>query len=339
MKLRISPLFVCAVLAWTSLVLGADETDQPQPTGKSTATDVATPGEPPTEPTFLLRYKFHAGQLLRWKIEHLVTVKTKIQGTIQKAETRSLSTKAWRVISVNSEGEAVYAHMVEDVDMWQKVTGRQEIRYNSKTDDKPPPDYVNAAAAVGVTLSTITLSAKGTVIERNNRRGMPDSKNAPVTMPLPERSVKIADKWDQPYGIPVRKHDGTLIHIQARQVFQLDKVVAGLATISLKSEVLTPVNDPRIEAQLVQRLLNGTIKFDIDAGRVQRQRMASKASVLAFSGADSSMDYKARFTEDFLSVDVEAVAEPATQADSADKEPRKPLRTVERRRKSARIRR
>ena len=75
MKLHISPLFACAVLAWANLVLGVDETDQAQSAGvlaaSEPAADVATPAEPPTEPRFLLRYKFHAGQLLRWKIEHL----------------------------------------------------------------------------------------------------------------------------------------------------------------------------------------------------------------------------------------------------------------------------
>ena len=348
MKQRIVALMVGAVLVWGHLALGADESPQTllgtEPAVQEPAEGISKtqdqPNDQPKEKTFLLRYKFHEGQMLRWKVEHLVTIETTIQGTTQKAETGSRSTKAWRVVSVDSDGQAVFAHLVEDVDMWQKVTARQEVRYNSKTDDKAPPEYQNAAASVGVPLSTITLSAIGKVIERNDRRGMPETESKYVTMPLMEAPVKMNDRWDTPYIIPVRKPDGTLINIQARQVFQLKKVVAGLATISLNTEVLTPVHDPRVQAQLVQRLLNGTIKFDIVAGRVEQQQMDLDESVLAFSGAESSMDYKARFREEFLSAETMAGAgETATKISARDNRPRNSLQTARGRRVSPKIRR
>ena len=84
------------------------------------APDISKTQERSNEKTFLLRYKFQECPMLRWKVEHLVTVETTIQGTTQKAETGSHSTKARRVVSVDSDGQAVFAHLVEDVDMWQK---------------------------------------------------------------------------------------------------------------------------------------------------------------------------------------------------------------------------
>ena len=290
--------------------------------------------------TYELRYKFRQDETLRWEVNHLVTVETAIQGTTQKAETGSRSTKTWRIISVDTEGNAVFVHSVEDVDMWQRVTGRQEIRYNSSTDDKVPPEYENVAASVGVPLSTITLSTVGEVIERNDRKGSKQEQHAIVTMPFPGHPVRIQDQWETPYVIPVRTPNGTLINIQARQVFRLEKVVAGLATISLDTEVLSPVKDPRIRAQLVQRLLGGTIKFDIDAGCVRRQRMELKESVLAFSGAESSMDYKARFTEDLVEVDLAAISsEQASSGKSPDGSSSRPVETAGKRGESPRRRR
>lgn len=252
------------------------------------------------ERTFLLRYKFNAGERLRWKVAHLVTVETKIQGTNQKAEMRSHSTKAWRVTSVNSDGETTFAHLVENIDMWQKVSGRKEVKYDSTQDKKPPPEYENAAAMVGVILSTITLKPTGEIIEREDRRKVAGFGGGQVSIPLAEKPVKIGGEWSSPHMIPVRNNDGTPIKLKSRQVFKLEKVVAGLATISVKTEVLTPNKDPRIQAQLVQHLLNGTVKFDINDGRVIRQRMDLDESVLAFNGADSSMNYRARFTEELL---------------------------------------
>ncbi len=72
---------------------------------------------------------------------------------------------------------------------------------------------------------------------------------------------------------------------------------SGIATISLRTEVLTPVNDARIESQLIQRLSNGTIKFDIDAGVVRGRRLEWDQTVVGFNGPESSMTYVARLTE------------------------------------------
>jgi hypothetical protein len=75
-------------------------------------------------------------------------------------------------------------------------------------------------------------------------------------------------------------------------------VAAGVATIEVKTQVLSPVDDPRIRSQLVQRLQFGTIRFDVDAGRVLSKQMDTDEIVIGFQGADSIMQYLARFTEE-----------------------------------------
>ena len=45
----------------------------------------------------VLRYRFHAEQVLRWKVIHLAKIRTTVSGTTQTAETVSQSVKiAWR---------------------------------------------------------------------------------------------------------------------------------------------------------------------------------------------------------------------------------------------------
>jgi hypothetical protein len=51
---------------------------------------------------------------------------------------------------------------------------------------------------------------------------------------------------------------------------------------------------------LIQRLTQGTIRFDIDAGRVLSQRLELDERVLGFNGPDSSLHYLGRFTEEYL---------------------------------------
>ena len=80
-------------------------------------------------------------------------------------------------------------------------------------------------------------------------------------------------------------------------MFKLLSVKTGVATIEVKTHVLTPVKEAEVKAQLMQQLTNGTMKFDIDAGRVISKQMDWDETVVGFSGADSMMEYLARFSE------------------------------------------
>jgi hypothetical protein len=94
--------------------------------------------------------------------------------------------------------------------------------------------------------------------------------------------------------------DGATKKIQTRQKFTLDRVVDSVATITVDSQILTPISDPAIEAQLIQRLSSGTVRFDIESGRVLSQQLDLDRHVIGFSGAASSMHYVTRFTEELL---------------------------------------
>ena len=79
-----------------------------------------------------------------------------------------------------------------------------------------------------------------------------------------------------------------------------------MATIAVATQVLTPINDPKLQSQLVQRLQRGTIKFDVDAGRLIHKQMDIDQAVFGFSGPDSHMQYLARLTEEPVQEEVRA---------------------------------
>ena len=269
-----------------------------RPAAKVAVKPAAKPAEP-TAPRYDLKYKFRVGEVVRSEVTHRATVESTIEGTSQTAETRSKSVKAWRVTET-SPGRIKFVHMVESIDMWQKTQGRAEVTYNSATDKKAPPGYEAVAAAVGVPLTEITMDDRGAIIKREQKQPQLDTQSPQITIPLPKEPVEVGHVWTAPLEIDVIVKGGATRQIRTQQKFSLDKVQHGLATISVDTQALTPVNDPVIEAQLIQRLSSGTLQFDIDAGRIAGQELDLDRRVLGFSGPSSVMHYVTRYTEKLL---------------------------------------
>lgn len=254
--------------------------------------------KPDPNATYDLAYKFSAGQTFHTKVIHLVTVETTIKGATQVAKTRSVSTKSWQIQNVAEDGNITFVHQVDHVDMWQSVTGRQEVKYNSLTDKTPPPGYELVASSVGVPLATVTMDRHGRVLERKNTHSQFNPGIGELTIPLPQQKIKIGTKWSIPDEVKLKQENGQVKKIATLQVYRLEKVETGVATISLETQVVTPLNDPKLRSELVQRLQRGTIKFDLDAGHLLHKQLDMSETVLGFNGADSQMEFLARFTEE-----------------------------------------
>ncbi len=293
-----STLSLLAICAASAAVLANDET---------LSSELAVAKKRAAEETHLLRYKFTAGELIQWKVRHLGTTEATVQGNTQTSKMRAISTKEWQLVDVDAEGDATFVYSVAHVDMWQKVSGRPEVSYNSETDNTPPREYVQVAKSVGVPIATVKVSSSGKVLERDKAPVQVNSGLGEIIMPLPVEPVKIGESWHVSNEVRVRTaKNGRAERIKIRLVYTLAGVKTGIATIAVKTEVVTPVNDPAIKSQLVQQLTNGEVKFDMDAGRVLSQQIDWDETVVGFSGDNSLMKYLARFTEDLVNADATA---------------------------------
>ncbi len=265
--------------------------------------DDAVPEEKKADesPKYTLRYSFRPGEIIRWRVVHQALVRTTVSGTTQTAETRSESVKLWQVKEVDeATGQATFVHSVESVDMRQSVSGRQDVHYNSETDTLIPAEFEEVAKAVDVPLSTIVLDGRGHVVKRHEERAQPNATSGEMTVPLPEEAVAVNDVWSFPHDTSVRQKDGSMKQVKTRQDFTLTSVDNGIAMIKVETIVLTPIRDPALEAQLIQHVTDGTVRFDIAAGRVVGQQTDIDKRVIGFQGEASSLHYVTRFTEELL---------------------------------------
>lgn len=261
-------------------------------------------GEAASGKKYLLRYQFKPGETIRWRVVQLAKVKTTIGGTTQTTESVSKSIKVWKVTDLAENGSATFEHMVEQVEMWSKISGRQEVTYNSKSDEEPPEGYASVAESIGKPLSLITLNDCGEVVGRKNIHQATATPNeGQVTMTLPEEPIAVGETWSFPYEMVIPANNGTVVKIKTQQKYSLERVKNGVATIDMATIILTPIHDPAIEAQIIQRQSEGTIRFDLEAGRVLGQQMDLDKRVVNFAGKNepSSLHYLTRFTEDLIS--------------------------------------
>jgi hypothetical protein len=292
--------------------------DDPAPADSATETGDAPPAD---AQQYDLQYKFTPGEVLRSEIVHRAAVQTTIDGTTQKAETQSKSIKSWRINDVTPEGNVTFVHMVESIDMWQRSQGRKEIRYNSQTDSEAPPGYEEVAKAVGVPLTIVTMDDRGKILKRQEKRSQPGSMSTQMTMPLPDHPISAGEMWTSPIDIDVVLKDGSTKKYHTRQKFTLENVVEGVATIAVDSQVLTPISDPAVEAQLIQRLSSGSVRFDLANGRVLGQQLDLDRHVVGFSGPASSMHYVTRFTEEVLPQNQATAHRPAVRGATIEAAP------------------
>ncbi len=252
-------------------------------------------------PGYRLAYRFAAGDVLRTKVVHLAKVDTKIKGTSQSTTSRTISIRAWRIRDVDSAGNITFENVVEKLEMWNSVEGREESHYNSETDKAPSAEFATVAASVGKVLATIKIDPYGRILSRQNSQQQYNPGIGDLTVPFPpadKQPIKPGVTWSIPDELRIPVEGGTIKKIQTQQQYKLEKVEAGVATINVTTQVLTPVSDPKLQSQIVQRLQNGTIKFDVDAGRLLHKQFDIDQEVFGFSGAESHMQYLARFTEE-----------------------------------------
>ncbi len=302
-----------------------DSSGRAEPTGETTA-DPAAPAKDSAEvlralqeakqeltaEQHLLRYKYAKGETIRYQVEQLVTIDTTISGNRQETKLQSRSGRTLQVQEVDASGQMRFTNTIDYVDMWSEVSGRQAVKYDSRKDKEAPAEYQVVASHVGKPISVITLSPTGQIVERRDEFSQPELGLGGVSIPLPDGPVSIGHVWSQPMELKVRTEDQRVKVVKTREVYRLERVETGVATISLKTEVLTPLDDARVKSQIIQRISQGEIRFDLDAGRLLSKQLDWDESVVGFAGAESNMKYLARFTETLdRSAPVSAAARPA----------------------------
>ena len=260
---------------------------------------------------YLLRYKFAMGESLRYEVKQSTNLRTTMEKTTQRNSSQTTSIKVWNVTDVLPSGDIEFIHLVESVQMSNEGPNQTKRSFDSTSTEPPATGFEAAARAIGVPLVKVRISPSGKVLSREQKlpQQEPPAEDLPITLELPEESVALGERWSHAYDVTVKKPSGADMKIRTRRVCRLRQVKAGIALIDVEYQILTPV-DATIRSQIIDRLTKGTVRFDLERGRVIQQSHEVDRREIGFAAANqvSSMHFVARTAERLLGATA-AVAE------------------------------
>lgn len=251
--------------------------------------------------TYQLQHLLKPGQVIRFEVVHAAKTKTRINGAEENANVHTTSVRAWHVKDVNGT-EAVFEHQIESVSMTQQNGDQDEIRWDSTSGEEPPKIFAVVSEQIGTPLATVTINRQGQEVRRESHAGSQASLGmGTLALTLPADPIAIGSSWSVPSEVKARTEDNLVKTIKIRQLYTLKKVKAGVATLSIRTEPLTPIDNEQIRSQVVQQLSNGTIRFDIDNGHLLGKELNWDETIVGFQGPGSMMEYRARMGEEMIS--------------------------------------
>jgi len=191
-----------------------------------------------------------------------------------------------------------FLQSAESIARRRKTSARKEKRYTSATDKEVPPMFQQAAQQVGVPLARLTMDSRGKVVKRVDGKVRAEGATlSDVTLVLPETPLGIGESWSTPFDMTATDKAGNTKFIKARKKITLESVSGNIAVLKHETQILSPLTDPTIEAQVVQSEQTGKVVFDLGKGRIMSIEMSNDREVFGFQGDASVMHVTSTFSE------------------------------------------
>jgi len=310
--------FVCAV--GTSALCGARADEPAAATSAATQSDAsesatgesAHAGQPAQ---FVLKYKFRPEQTVRFEVTQHTRITTLFNDATHIADNKSQSRRRYRVVDVAEDGSGDLELTIDWVRMeasfgdGDRVTS--PIVFQSDDSTKHPEKFLHILDTVGKPRATIRFSPAGLPIaldasvpaqQAAAAASVPgsDATAESYLLSLPANPIATGEGWNERFTVTARNADKFPVRIDMLRSYKLKKVENGLATIDFRTAILTPVEDPAIQAQLIQREMSGALQFDIEHGLLLSRDIKVDQTVVNFAGPKSSLRAVSTFSERLL---------------------------------------
>ena len=315
----------------------ADSANSSAPPAIIAAQETADAATPPTTQEWTLRYQFRPEEKLRYQTHQTMTLDARI-GQNRKVDVSELKQRrVFTVISADQSGDAKLAMQFEHVWMKMQSDDREPVLFDStmKPNEVPTvfrntahqlkgsaPKYRLSSCGVSlfdadriakaVTQAAVEQSepASGNPIELKESAASSDRTVAQTAAeetdpgsflaPLPEQPISIGETWKETIPVSVRLTKDINRTVTILRTYRMDSVENGIATISFRSSITSPITGPSVQAQLIQATPRGSLQFDIGRGVMLRRDLQFNETVIGAFGRESILSSVGTNTEELL---------------------------------------
>lgn len=258
----------------------------------------AAPVEAPKPAALVtLRYQFQDGETVRYQIDQQATLMA-LKGEVrEKTFSRSRTEQRLKVVSVDSEGVATLRLSIDEARMEYAFNDVKPTVFDSRKKTLPK----GVARAIDRPLAEIQVRPEGTVAaiepllsqaelaEVPGKLGLDGEAASTLFVKLPDEPAAIGHEWHDIAAVKVSISRELTQEVKILKQYRLERVEDGIAVIDMKSSVMTPVTEPSMLVQLIQRTSTGTIRFDVAAGRIVDWKVDVDNTEIGWHGPDSSL--------------------------------------------------
>lgn len=238
-----------------------------------------------------LRYKFAEGATLHYVVSNETSIQVQVGATSDVVQHASESGRVLRTVAVNPDGSAALEVMIEYVSL---SAGDGAIEWDSRSGEPAPAQFTGIEKTIGTPLMTVTISADGTIVraQRGNTladESQLDSPEFDMLPMLPAEPIAIGESWTERFEVGVMTELKLKRPISMQREYTLRSVENGVAEIGVRTSVLTPIEDPREQGQLIQRIQSGSFRLDIAQGQLRERVMKLDNKVVGFEGPHTAL--------------------------------------------------
>jgi hypothetical protein len=262
-----------------------------------------------------LRYQFQPGAALHYTVGNESSIDVQVGTESENVSHSSESGRVLQSLKINEDGSSVLEISIEYVNL---TANNGKISWDSRSGTEPPEQFNGIENTIGKPLMTITVAPNGAVTAAENNGKAYDKAQLEATQfdlfpLLPAEPVTVGESWTEPFKVDVLTSSQLPKSISLQRTYTLKSVSNGIAEIDVKTSVLTPIQDPLEEGQLIQRTPSGTLRLNIAQGRMVERVMKLDNQVIGFQGAQSVLHVIGMRQESLQSAE-KAAAVPAGQA-------------------------
>lgn len=302
-----SALLGLCVAGWFGMGQPAGAEDRPG-LNQVTKQTSATSENPTGNQKYRLAYRFQPRQTVWYDVRHEMQITTQFGEAIDVARNQSETRKKYHVAAVDADQCGDLELTIDWVHMTASVReNAAPVEFRSDDSNFQPPQFKEIMEVIGKPQATIKFNPSGVPLKVTANRSVPaetpgsgDASPENYLVPLPETPVAVGEIWKERYDVTTRTADKLPLKVAMLRTYKLTSVERGMANIDFKTSILTPINDPGVSAQLIQRETAGRMVFDLQAGLIVSRDVEVDRTVINPFGQKSSLRAVSRFQERLL---------------------------------------